>query len=186
MNVYDFDGTIYSGDSTLDFWFFCLKKEPGLLMCFPEQFLAAIRYKLGMINKTYFKEEFFCFLKKLDDTNVYVKLFWDINEKKIASWYKNNQKDDDVVISASPCFLLEEICRRIGIRNLIVSRVDPETGRFIGLNCYGEEKVRRFSERLSVDDIDEFYTDSYSDAPLAAMARTAYLVKKGKIKVWDV
>lgn len=186
MNVYDFDGTIYAGDSTLDFWFFCLKKDPCLFICLPSQVLGAVRYKLGMINKTSFKEEFFCFFKKLDDINEYVRLFWDINEKKIETWYKNNQKDDDVVISASPAFLLEEICCRIGIRNLIASKVDRKTGRFIGSNCYGEEKVRRFTECMLVENIDEFYTDSYSDVPLGALAKKAYLVKKGRVKAWNV
>ncbi len=31
MNVYDFDGTIYSGDSTIDFYLFCLRKQPEIL-----------------------------------------------------------------------------------------------------------------------------------------------------------
>ena len=35
MNVYDFDGTIYDGDSTLDFWYFCLKKHPQILLYLP-------------------------------------------------------------------------------------------------------------------------------------------------------
>ena len=31
MNVYDFDKTIYKGDSTLDFYFFCLRKKPIII-----------------------------------------------------------------------------------------------------------------------------------------------------------
>ena len=27
VNTYDFDKTIYNGDSTIDFYIFCLKKE---------------------------------------------------------------------------------------------------------------------------------------------------------------
>ena len=29
MNVYDFDGTIYDGDSTFDFYKYCMKKHPA-------------------------------------------------------------------------------------------------------------------------------------------------------------
>ena len=28
-NIYDFDKTIYDGDSTVDFFLFCLKREKG-------------------------------------------------------------------------------------------------------------------------------------------------------------
>ena len=28
MNVYDFDKTIYAGDSTIDFWKFCMIRYP--------------------------------------------------------------------------------------------------------------------------------------------------------------
>lgn len=31
MNVYDFDKTIYAGDSTIDFYLFCLKRQPAIL-----------------------------------------------------------------------------------------------------------------------------------------------------------
>ena len=37
MNVFDFDGTIYSGDSTIDFYFFALKRNVKLLLFLPRQ-----------------------------------------------------------------------------------------------------------------------------------------------------
>lgn len=33
MNVYDFDGTVYAGDSTVDFYFFCLRKTTRNITC---------------------------------------------------------------------------------------------------------------------------------------------------------
>ena len=57
------------------------------------------------------------------------------------------------------------------------SPVDRHTGRFSGLNCHGEEKVRRFREVFPEVQIDEFYSDSHSDAPLAALAKRAWLVR---------
>ena len=32
MNIYDFDETIYDSDSTKDFYFYCLKKYPKILV----------------------------------------------------------------------------------------------------------------------------------------------------------
>lgn len=40
MNVYDFDGTVYRGDSTVDFWLFCLRKKLGLVKYIGKQFAA--------------------------------------------------------------------------------------------------------------------------------------------------
>ena len=35
MNIYDFDGTLYDGDSTFDFILYSLKKHPSLLRFLP-------------------------------------------------------------------------------------------------------------------------------------------------------
>ena len=44
MNVYDFDGTIYDGDSTVDFLIYMYRKHPGLMIPrLPGQCLAALR-----------------------------------------------------------------------------------------------------------------------------------------------
>ena len=37
IDVYDFDGTIYDGDSTVDFWLYCLRRKPSLLRFLPHQ-----------------------------------------------------------------------------------------------------------------------------------------------------
>lgn len=185
MNVYDFDNTIYDGDSTVDFYLFCLKKYPYLLRRLPFQLHSAIKYKMGKISKTKFKEDFFCFLRLLPDTEAEVKLFWDKHESRIMEWYKKRQQADDVIISASPYFLLSEICKRLNIQNLIASMVDWKTGKFAGGNCYGEEKWKRWQEIFPETGINEFYSDSYSDERLAKAAKRAYLVKKGRILPWQ-
>ena len=62
MNVYDFDDTIFRGDSTRAFWAYCLKRAPGLARFLPRQCAAAVRYALGRTAKEAFKEAFFSFL----------------------------------------------------------------------------------------------------------------------------
>lgn len=183
MNVYDFDGTIYDGDSTLDFYFFCMKSKPIIITCIPHQIRAMIQYVLGKTDKTAFKEEFYCFLKKMDDVEGYVEKFWNVHEKKIKDWYRKKMCKSDVIISASPEFLLKPMCKRMLGQDVIASKVDKESGKYEGKNCYGEEKVRRFLETYADAKIDEFYSDSYSDKPIAELAMQFYIVKGETIRL---
>ena len=83
MNAYDFDGTIYDGDSSIDFYLFCLKKNKKVLLSFPRLTIGVILYILTIINKTKMKERIFSFLKHLKDTDLYVEEFWKDHKKKI-------------------------------------------------------------------------------------------------------
>ncbi|MGN0993694.1 MAG: hypothetical protein ACI4PD_01130, partial [Butyricicoccus sp.] len=49
MNVYDFDNTIYRGESTVDFFRFCLRKKPSMVRYLPSVFWQLLRYKCGVI-----------------------------------------------------------------------------------------------------------------------------------------
>ena len=40
MNVYDFDGTIYNGDSTIDFYLYCIKHAETPSNYFHEQHIS--------------------------------------------------------------------------------------------------------------------------------------------------
>ena len=62
MDVYDFDGTIYDGDSSIDFYLFCLKKYIKLLRYIPGQVLYSILYKFKIKTKEEFKQKYFSFL----------------------------------------------------------------------------------------------------------------------------
>ena len=185
MNVYDFDKTIYAGDATLDFWGFCLKRYPEVWLCLPGQLFAAAKYAFGLQGKTCFKEDFYRFLQFVPEVDGAVTAFWKKQEKKIYPWYLAQRKSDDVVISASPEFLLAPVCGALGTGTLVASRVDKKTGKYTGENCYGEEKPRRFQERFSAKDVDGFYTDSLSDLPMLCMARQGYLVKKGILSPFE-
>ena len=184
MNVYDFDKTIYSGDSTLDFFIYCVKRQPLLILLLPIQIYGFVMYKLGFYRKLQFKEKFYIFLKYLKNRETMLKSFWDEKEHKIYDWYKQNQAKDDVIISASPEFLLRPICNRLGIGHLIASKISFETGKASSENCYGEEKVVRFHEIFPNEIVDSFYSDSLTDAPMANLAKESYGVVKGRVISW--
>ena len=183
MNVYDFDKTIYYDDSTSDFYVFCLKRHPKIAAHFPKTALAFILYLMKIKTKTQFKEVMYEFLheaeieKDLPD-------FWAAHKQKIKPFYKAQMKTDDVIISASPEFLLKPICDELGIKYLMASCVDPHTGKYSGINCHGKEKVRRFEEKFGDAVIEEFYSDAYCDTPLAEKAQKSYMVKRDKVSDW--
>ena len=184
MNIYDFDGTLYDGDSTVDFFLFCLKRKPSLVRFLPEQAWGFLLHGLKRIDRTRLKEYFFSFLKGVDGEAM-LEPFWAGHRHKIFSWYPERHREDDLVISASPEFLLAPICGELGVGGLIASRVNVRTGRFEGPNCKGEEKVRRLRARYDRAEVEEFYSDSKADLPLAQLATRAFLVEGGTIKNWE-
>lgn len=183
MNVYDFDKTIYNGDSTLDFFYFVLKRNNRLIKYLPIQILGLILYKFNIYSKEKFKSIFFIFIKDID-LKIEVDEFWKIYRTKIKKWYINKRKTTDVIISASPDFLLEPFCNQINV-NLICTKVDDATGKLVSKNCFGAEKVKRFKREFD-SKIDEFYSDSKSDLPMANIALNAFLVKGEKVIEWSI
>lgn len=182
MNVFDFDNTIYKGDSTADFYLFCLRRHPKIIALAPGLLVSLLRFKLRKTTKTQFKSAMFGFLKYADLTKD-INDFWDSHIKNIKDFYKNMQSEDDVIASASPEFLLEPACKKLGIKYLIASKVDKD-GVYEGINCSEAEKARRFKERFGSRKIDCFYSDSYNDTPLAVLARHSFMVSGENISDW--
>ena len=109
--------------------------------------------------------------------------FWEEYRDHLQDWYLRQKQPDDVILSASPEFLLAPICEELGVR-LIGTPMDPYTGKIRGLNCHDEEKLRRFYREYPEGHIERFYSDSRSDEPLAKIADQAFLVGKDVIQPW--
>lgn len=186
INVYDFDKTIYDGDSTIDFYLFCIIKRPIIIISLPISILYFIAYKLKIINKIRFKEKFFLFLKYTPNIDKMIELFWNKNLKKIKQWFINDKSSNKIIISASPEFLLKPIINNINVMEIIASKVDKSTGKFNSPNCYGEEKVKRLNEKYNNYVIENFYSDSLSDIWLAKISNNSYLVNKNNISKWNI
>ena len=101
-----------------------------------------------------------------------------------SKYYLAQKRPDDVIISASPSFLLCDICKELGIGTLIASEADEKTGKWLRKNCYGAEKVVRYREIFGDEKIDEFYSDSLSDSPLAEIAEKAFVVDYENLTPW--
>lgn len=184
MNVYDFDGTVYGGDSTVDFYLFCVRRHIKVLEAVPIQISGCFLYFTKRINKTQFKEMFYRFLKYLESPEKDINEFWEKNSSRIKKWYLTQHKGDDVIISASPEFLLTPICRELGVGELIASKVDIHSGKYNGENCRGTEKLKRFKERFGNIRIERFYSDNESDNPMTEIANENFLIRGNKILSW--
>ena len=184
MNVFDFDKTLYPRDSTSEFIACSAVRHPRVALELVKGLPAVIAYKRGRISKTEMKQRLFACFSHIPDIDGEVKRFWDKRVRRVEKWYLNMKREDDVIISASPEFLLSEVCSRIGVSNLIASRVDKHTGEYFGENCYGEEKPIRFRERFPDATVDNFYSDSYSDTPMANLAKRAYKICGRKAVPW--
>lgn len=186
MNAYDFDKTVYDGDSTADFYFYSMRRHPSVLLLLPSLISAALLWAFGKYTKTQFKERFYRFLTKIGDTDLEVIEFWERHEKKIRPEFREKLQSEDFIISASPEFLLKPICERLCVNNLIASKVDKHSGRYAGENCWGEEKVSRLYKEFGSDILfEEFYSDSLSDTPLARLAKKSFIVTKKTLIPWE-
>ena len=184
MCVYDFDGTIYDGDSTLDFWKYCLLRHPLAAITLISSIWGLLLYFLGVIPKNNFKQRFYSFLKFVPNVDQQLNSFWVKHRKNIKPWYLKQRKSTDIIISASPEFLLKPICGELEVR-LIASIVDKHTGICISENCYGYEKINRLRSVYPDAIVEEFYSDSASDKPLADIAVKAFYVCGEQILPWN-
>lgn len=186
MNAYDFDETIYDGESSVQFILAYLKNDPKIVSFLPAVVKVMHKYNRGQITLEDFSTKYAAQLKEyFRDNDVdlmsLVNDFWDKHEKNIKPFYKNIQREDDIIITASPDFMMREICDRLGIKNLVASHFDIKTGD-IRRACFREGKIDCLREDFPDAVIDDFYTDSMNDSFLFPFAKRVFMVKGNKIK----
>jgi len=175
MNVYDFDGTIFYPNSSVLFAVWCMIRHPKLCFTYlPMVSKNLVLYKTGKIPEYLFLRRFFRYLCMIDDFDVQIGRFWDKYEKKISAWYLKQKKPDDLILSASPTCIIEPIAKRLGV-NFMATEYDREYGVFTNNLMYAKEKSRYIIDH-GFPLIENFYSDSLSDTPLALCAEKAYLV----------
>ena len=108
------------------------------------------------------------------DFDVQIERYWDKNQKKISAWYLAQKRPDDLILSASPDCIIGPIARRLGV-NFMASEFDREFGVFTNNLMYAKEKAKYIIDH-GFPMIDNFYSDSLADTPLALCAEKAHLV----------
>lgn len=187
LDIYDFDGTIYNGDSSIDFYMYTLKKKKSIAKYLPKLFLHLILNKIGKESTKEFKEAFFSFLKEIENLNEIVKEFWIENKYKVNNFFLENMNCNKktYVISASPEFLLKPYLSKYKNIKLIATKVE-NNGKIVGENCKGKQKLELLYKKEKDVSIENIYSDSIEDMPLVEKAENSFYVHNGKVEKWNI
>lgn len=178
INMYDFDDTIYNGDSSVDFIKYCYKHKYIKFMDILKIIGAFIKYFFGVIDITQFKEVLFSFLNNVSDGYCLVNDFWDEHYKNIKKFYLDKNHNNDIINSASPYFLLKPACVKLGVKDLIASDVNIKNGKFKGKNNSKDVKVKNFNKKYKDCVVEECFSDNpFNDKYILELANKAYVVK---------
>ena len=154
-NLYDFDGTIYNGNSSIDFFIFCLFQNTNLVKYIPKNLSDLIRVKTKLLELSKSQNDYCQFLTEIENIDSLILNFWKYNNRKIKR------------------------CNHLKV-NSIATRVDKNTGKILEL-CYQDQKLKMLNEKYPNEIFDSFYTDSLNDDQiLFQKARNSYLVKGNK------
>ena len=186
---FDLDGTITMKDTLLEFIKYSkgpLKFWFGFLLHSP----YIISYKAGFITNQKAKEKVLTYFFRNMAVADFQKLCDQFSEKILpglirpgAKQEMNELKKKDVlivVVSASPENWIQKWADIEKIE-LIATQLCVEknklTGKIKGLNCYGQEKVRRIKEQYNLSQFNEIsaYGDSSGDKPMLLLAQHAYM-----------
>ena len=184
LALFDFDGTISRRDSFLLFMWWADRRRLALTMVrrLPQIVRFKLKYEPNQRLKEGFLTDMFAgyqlgSLQESAETFCVEMLpsivrpgFWQRFE-----WHKE-RGDSLVVVTATPRLILEPWCRQNGME-IIGSELETDqhgkvTGRLIGNNCMGEEKVTRIRERYDLSTYSKVsaYGDTAGDLPMLGLA----------------
>ncbi|MEI6767014.1 MAG: HAD-IB family hydrolase [Bacteroidota bacterium] len=183
---FDFDGTITSKDSFIEFIRFT-HGSAGLALCV----LLNLPYILLFLLRCYpghrLKERFFAFFFKNDSEKELLELGKTFSKEylpklvfpeamKKISWHKE-QGHDIYIVTASSSIWLNAWCEEHGLK-LISTEFEIEnnkyTGKISGKNCFGKVKAERISEIIDNCDITYAYGNGRSDKHFLKLATHPY------------
>lgn len=191
MNIvlFDFDGTITSKDSFIGFIRFYqrnnLKVLGGFIILFPYFFL----YFLKIISRQKLKEQVMIYFFKGTDEENFLNISQSYAEQCInkiilpsaLDKIKAHKQQGDlvVIVSASLAYWLIPWCKKYDL-DLIATEMEfvnkIATGKIVGQNCYGKEKVARIKAKYSIENYANIiaYGNSKGDFEMLYMANESF------------
>ena len=205
LAIFDIDFTITKKETFIQLFIYSIKKDIKNIKYIPRAIYSGVMYGLGFFDEKAVKECFIKFLVNKDESTLkrFVRGFYEDVLSKILytdsiNMIKKLKKEgcDVYLISASGEFYLKELYKIKEIDMIIGTRFEFKdgifTGKTIGKNCKGEEKVHRLKEvlhkkKIEVDFKNSYmFSDSLSDKPLLDLVGNPYLInykKKTNMKV---
>ena len=183
MKVFDFDNTLYKGESGIDFSFYMIRHNKKIIRYVPMILYSLAGYNLCLMKKERLEAIINRFLAGVLDgrksITEYVQEFWDSHADRLNKRMLSMVRPEDVIISASPAILFEGVRKLINTDNIIGTEIDLEKKNITWFN-FGDNKVRRYKEMYGDRKIDVFFTDSYNDRAMMEISQKVYVVKNGK------
>lgn len=191
--VFDFDGTLYSGDCSIDFFRFMIGRKKSSLLYLPLQMLGFAGWKLRLLSTDSFKQLYFSFLNGINpqELNALIQLFWahkkeDDFNTPVYELVKHKKAAGHtcVIITASPQAFVAPIAAALFGIETIGTLLEYRNGKYVlnGHNCKGPEKVKRFEAEYGKEAlIVEAYSDNASDIFLFKRAVHAFRVSGSTI-----
>lgn len=185
---FDFDGTITTKDTLLEFIKFSkgsLKFILGFLLNSP----YIVAYKLKIISNQLAKEKVLRFFFRNTTVEAFREYCDEFSKKALPQLVRVGALDEIrrlqrdgytvVVVSASPENWIQSWTDEMKVQ-LLATRLEIKenkiTGKILGNNCHGIEKVRRITECYSLTDYNDVvaYGDSNGDKPMFKLAGTVF------------
>ena len=105
MNVYDFDNTIYDGETLVDFILYYVRTDPRIWRYVPKLLVIAFKDAFHLFTVAQALEAYASFLEgyyvKVEHIEEDVVKFWDSHMHKIKPWYAKVQRGT-ILLSAAP------------------------------------------------------------------------------------
>ena len=182
MKVFDFDSTIYKGESPVDFTFYMIRHNRKIVRYVPRILICLASYKLHLIKKEKLESLSNDFIGKVlddpDSLNEFVSRFWATHAHKLNKDIVKLIESGDVIITASPSFLINGVSDLINTKNILGTEIDLKQKKLVWYN-FGDNKVVRYRSIYGYRQIDAFYTDSFYDVYLMDISREVYIVRHG-------
>ena len=182
LYLIDFDGTITSKDSFVEFSVFSSSFFSLLKFWTTTFFLFYITSKSKLKERFYkkFQGENLDLFQSINDKFVKEKLIKSIRQS-FLDFYQNLDYSNSkiVIVSASISNYLKPWCDEMGF-DLICTELEVKdgklTGRFSTPNCNGKEKVRRINEKYDLSSYDEIHVfgNSKGDFPMLELGTHKY------------
>ncbi len=175
LALFDFDGTITRRDTLFDFIRFYRGKGTlyrGLVQLSP----VLLAFKLGFIANWVAKERVLTHFFGGEPQAEFRRRAAEYDRQRLPQIIRpsalreinelKGKKATIYVVSASAEDWIRPWCESLGI-HLIATRLETQrqkiTGKIVGKNCYGSEKVRRIKEEIDLEHYPTIY--AYGDSP---------------------
>lgn len=177
--VFDFDGTLSGGDSSIDFGKYCFKHSIRPWCCLICMMVASI-VKIFNPNGVWWRQRMRRFLTK-EMVQEFAPVFIKQHKKKRFGWSKEQVAKEHakgnkvILISASPDYLVPKLVSDMKFDAVLTSKMQKDKPWKYDFVCYGKNKVVALDnwakENKFIPNVVRSYSDSRADMPLMDIAK---------------